>query len=60
MVDINSISEQDPPENFTFKSLANNVQLFNLKCNEETDIIAIHECISADRNLRVRLYHIMV
>ena len=33
------------------------MQLFNLKCNEETGILAVHECISADRNLHVRLSH---
>ena len=34
---------------------------FNLKCNEETDILPFHECISADRNLHVRLsYHGLV
>ena len=58
IVDIDSIS--DSPENFTFKRLDNSVQLFNLKCNEETSILAVHECISADRNLHVRLYHFMV
>ena len=36
------------------------MQLFTLKCNEETGILAVHECISGDRNLHVRLYHIMV
>ena len=34
------------------------MQRFNLKCSEETGIFAVHECISAERNLRVRLsYH---
>ena len=34
---------------------------FNLKCNEETDTLPFHECISADRNLHVRLsYHGLV
>ena len=28
---------------------------FNLKCNEETGILAVDEYISADRNLHVRL-----
>ena len=56
MVDIDSISEQNSPENFTFKRLDKSVQLFNLKCNEESGILAVHECIDADRNLHVRLY----
>ena len=55
IIDIDSISEQNWPENFTFKRLDNSVQLFNLKCNEETGILAVHECISVDRNLHVRL-----
>ena len=58
IVDTDSIS--DATENFTFKRLDNSVQLFNLKCNRETGILAFHECISADRNLHVHLYHIMV
>ena len=58
IVDIDSIFEQNSPENFTFKRLDNSMQLFNLKCNEETGILAVHECIIADRNLQV--YHIMV
>ena len=53
--DIDSISEHNSPENFTFKRLDNSMQLFNLKCSEETGILAVHECISADRNLHVRL-----
>ena len=58
IVDIDSISEQNSPKNFTFKRLYNSVQLFNLKCNEESGILAVHECISVDRNLHVRLsYH---
>ena len=36
------------------------MQLFNLKCNEEIGIIAVHECISADRNLHVRLSYGLV
>ena len=56
MVVIDSISEQNSPENFTFKRLDKSVQLFNLKCNEESGILAVHECIDADRNLHVRLY----
>ena len=44
-------------ENFTFKRFDNSVQLFNLKCNEETGFLAVHECISVDRNLHVRLSH---
>ena len=55
--DIDSISEHNSPENFTVKRLDNIMQLFNLKCNEETGILAVHECISADRNLHVRLSH---
>ena len=31
------------------------MQLFNLTCSEETGILALHKCISADRNLHVRL-----
>ena len=31
IVDIDSISEQNSPENFTFKRLDNKTQLFNLK-----------------------------
>ena len=31
VVDIDSISEQNSPENFTFKRLDNSMQLFNLK-----------------------------
>ena len=53
IVDIDSISEQNSPENFTFKRLDNSVQLFNL--------FPVYECISADRNLHVRLsYHGLV
>ena len=55
MVDIDSISEQNSPENFTFKRLDKSVQLFNLKCNEGTGILAVHKCIGAGRNLHVRL-----
>ena len=47
IVDIDSISEQNSPENFTFKRLDNSVQLLDLKCIEETGIIAIHECIKS-------------
>ena len=37
------------------------MQLFNLKCNEETGILAVHESISVDKNLHVRLsYHGLV
>ena len=37
------------------------MQLFNVKCNEETGILAVDECVSADRNLHVRLsYHGLV
>ena len=61
IVDINSISEQNSPENLTFKRLDNSVQLFNLKYNEETGILAVHECVSVDRNLNVYLsYHGLV
>ena len=31
VVDIDSISEQNSPENFTFKRIDNKAQLFNLK-----------------------------
>ena len=49
IIDIDSISKQNSPENFTFKRIDNTVQLFNLKFNEETDIPAVHE--SYARNL---------
>ena len=56
--------EQNSPENFGklhSKRLDNSVLHFNLKCNEETGILAVDECISADRNLHVRLsYHGLV
>ena len=42
IVDTDSISEQNSPQNFTI----NSVQLFNLKCNEEAGILAVKECIS--------------
>ena len=42
IVDIDSISEQNSPESVTFKRPDNSVQLFNLKCNEETGILAFH------------------
>ena len=59
VVDINSIPEQNSPENLTFKILANSVQLFDLKINEETGVPAVHE--NTDRNLHVRLsYHGLV
>ena len=55
IVDIDSISRQNSPENFTFERLDNSVQIFNLKCNF---IIAVHERIGVQRNLHVRLsYH---
>ena len=38
VVDIDSISEQNSPENFTFKRLDNSVQLLNLKVNEKIAI----------------------
>ena len=61
IVDIDSTSGQNSPENFTYMRLDNSGLHFNLKCNEETDILAFHECISADRNLHVRLsYHGLV
>ena len=60
IVDIDSTSKQDSPENFTFKRLDNSVQLFNLECNEETGILAVHKCISADRNLHIHLHYAMV
>ena len=60
IVDID-ISKQNSPENFTFKKFDNSVQLFNLRYNEETGILAVHECIRADRNLHVYLsYHGLV
>ena len=61
IVDIDSISEQNSPETFTFIRLDNSGLYFNLKCNEETGILAVHECISADRNLHVRFsYHDLI
>ena len=61
IVEVDSISEQNSSENFIFTRLDNSMQLFNLKCSEETGILAVHECISADRNLRVRSsYHGLV
>ena len=55
MVDIDSMFEQHSRENFTFKRLDNSALHFNLKCNEETGILAVHKCICADRNLHVCL-----
>ena len=52
-VDIDSISEQNSPEKLTFERLDNSAQLCNLKCNEETGILSVHECISAEKNLHV-------
>ena len=66
IVDIDSISEENSPENVTFKRLYikriyNSGLHFNLKCNEETGILAVHECVSADRNLHVcQSYHGLV
>ena len=61
IVDIDSIAKQNSPESFAFKRTDSSVQFFNLKCNEETGILAAHECISVDRNLHVRLsYHGLV
>ena len=61
LVDIDSISEQNSPENFTFQRLDNSVQLLNLKFDEETGIPAVDECISIDGNLHIRLsYHSLV
>ena len=61
IIDIDSISKQNSPENFTFKRLDNSGLHFNLKCNEETGILAVHECISTDRNLHVPLsYHVIL
>ena len=63
IVDIDSISEQNLPENFTFKRLYmkrlyNSGLQFNLKCNERTGILAVGQCLRADRNLHVcLLYH---
>ena len=60
-VDIDSISEQNSHEKLTFERLDNSEQIFNLKCNEQTGILAVHECISAEKNLHVRLsYHYLV
>ena len=33
------------------------MQLFNLKFNEEAGIAAVHECISINRNLNIRLLY---
>ena len=61
IVDIDSITEQDSLEKFSFKKVDNSVQLFDLKCNEEIGILAVHECITVDRNLHVRLsYHDLI
>ena len=61
IVDIDSIAKQNSPESFAFKRTDSSVQFFNLKCNEETGILAAYECISVDRNLHVRLsYHGLV
>ena len=61
IVDIDSISEQNSPENFTFIRRDKSGLHFNFKCYEETGILAVHECISANRNLHVRLsYHGLV
>ena len=61
IVDIGSISEQNSPENFTFKRLYNSGLHSNLKCNEKTGILAVHKYISADRNLHLSLsYHSLV
>ena len=63
IVDIDSIFEQNSPENFTFKRLYmkrlyNSGLQFNLKCNKRTGILAVGQCLSADRNLHVcLLYH---
>ena len=60
-MDSDLISEQNSHENFTFKRLANTVQLFNLKCNEKAGIPAVSKCISVDKNLPVHLsYHGLV
>ena len=61
IVAIDSISKRNSPENFTFKRLDNSVQLFHLWCNEVTVILAVHECISVNRNLYDRSsYHGLV
>ena len=61
IVDVDSIPEYNSPENFTFKRLDNNVQLFNLKSNEKTGIPAVHECITIDRQFHIFLsYHGLV
>ena len=57
IVNTDSVSEQNSPGNFPF----NSVQHFNSKCNKETGILAVHKCISANRNIHVRLsYHCLV
>ena len=53
IVDIDSISEQESPENVTFKRLDNGVKLFNLKCTEDTDILAVLEYISVNSYIRI-------
>ena len=56
IIDIDSISTRDSPENITLKRLDNSLQLFNIKCIKETGIL--HTCISADRNLHVHLSYL--
>ena len=55
IADIDSISEQNSPEKFTFKRLGNSVQLFNPKLNAEADIPAVYEYIGIYRNPHERL-----
>ena len=49
-----------PKNLLTFKRLDNSVQLFSLM-KQETGILAVHECISVDRNCHVCVsYHGLV
>ena len=49
MVDIDSISEQNSPENFTFKRLDNSVQLFNLKCA----LLGLRQFLATESSLKM-------
>ena len=61
IVDIDSISKHNSPDSPNLSRLDNSVQIFNLKCNEETGILAVHKCIiSVDRNLHVSLSYDLV
>ena len=57
IIDIDSISEQNSPEYFIFKILDNSVQIFKLKYNKETGILAVNKCII---ETSIFFYHIMV